>query len=90
MADAESSTLVFKDQAGEYYLLPQETLERGRVPAERKAEVEHLVAESHDVSGYNFGAVASLSLAAGFVVYCPSPPPPDPRAPRADRLAKGV
>jgi len=46
-------------------------------------------AAQDDVSGYTFGTIAPLSLGAGFVVYCPSPPPPDPRAPRADRLAKG-
>lgn len=51
-ADAQSSTLVFKDQAGDYFFLPQEALERGRVPEEHRAEVERLVAERDDVSGH--------------------------------------
>jgi hypothetical protein len=52
MTNAEPATLVFKDQAGEYYLLPQGTLERGRVPAEHKAEVERLLREADDVQGH--------------------------------------
>jgi hypothetical protein len=43
-----------------------------------------------DVSGYQFGAVPSLSFGLGFVVNCPSPPPsPSPRGPVADQLSKG-
>ncbi|MGH2598397.1 MAG: hypothetical protein ACRDJ9_03315 [Dehalococcoidia bacterium] len=54
MTNEQTSTLVFKDQAGEYYLLPQATLERGRVPAEHKAEVERVLAEveGDDVQGH--------------------------------------
>jgi hypothetical protein len=52
MTNAQTGTLVFKDQAGEYYLVPQETLEQGRVPAEHKAQIEHLIAEQQDVQGY--------------------------------------
>jgi len=54
MENTEQATLVIKDQEGEYYLLPQAALESGRVPAEHKAEVERLLAESHDVSGHLF------------------------------------
>ncbi|MGH2587246.1 MAG: hypothetical protein ACRDJE_20210, partial [Dehalococcoidia bacterium] len=44
-----------------------------------------------DVSGYAFGTTAPLSFGTGFVVYCPVPPPSDPRpvAPRPDRLSHG-
>jgi len=48
MTNAETHVLIFKDQTGDYYLLPQETLERGRVPADHRAEVERLVAEAED------------------------------------------
>jgi hypothetical protein len=42
-----------------------------------------------DVSGYSFGAVPSLSFGVGFVVPCPTPPPPSgPRGPVADQLSK--
>jgi hypothetical protein len=47
MTATQDSTLVFKDQAGDYYLVPQGMLEQGRVPAERRAEVERLVAEGN-------------------------------------------
>lgn len=46
--DAEVRTLVFKDGEGGYFLLPRTTLEQGRVPDERKREVERLIVESQD------------------------------------------
>ncbi|MGH2598396.1 MAG: hypothetical protein ACRDJ9_03310 [Dehalococcoidia bacterium] len=54
MTDTETRTLVLKNEAGDYFLLRQEVLERGRVPEEHKAEVERLVAEAQgdDVSGH--------------------------------------
>jgi hypothetical protein len=52
MTSAETHVLIFKDQAGEYYLLPPEALERGRVPAEVKAELERRISGSDDVVGY--------------------------------------
>ena len=63
--------LLFTDYAGNYYLVPTETFAQGRVPAERKAEIEQALHE-HDVTGYNpllvgmavgFGAGAVASLA---------------------------
>jgi len=48
MTTEQDTTLVFKDAAGEYYLLPLATLRRGQVPAERKAELERLIAEHQD------------------------------------------
>jgi hypothetical protein len=59
-------TVIFKDQAGDYYLIPQGTLERGRVPAGHRADVERLVAEStvagqDDTQGYFIPA---------FLIYC--------------------
>jgi len=47
-------TLVLKDAAGDYFLVPQEMLERGRVPAEHNAEVEQLLtgAGGDDVQGF--------------------------------------
>ncbi|MGH2587104.1 MAG: hypothetical protein ACRDJE_19500 [Dehalococcoidia bacterium] len=46
MTTEEKNVFVFKDQAGEYYLLPQETLKQGRVPEEHKAELEQIMAEA--------------------------------------------
>ena len=71
MTTTTSSTLVLKNQAGDYFLLPQEVLERGRVPDERKAEVEQQVAgaevfaliDREDVQGY-------LAPLAGWVIGC--------------------
>jgi hypothetical protein len=57
MTQAPTGTLVFKDQAGEYYLVPMETLEHGRVPEEHKAEIERLIAEQQDVQGYMWHAL---------------------------------
>jgi hypothetical protein len=51
MTTTQATTLVLKDQAGEYYLLPEDALEQCRVLGERKAEIERLVDES-DVSGH--------------------------------------
>ena len=53
MTNAPTSMLVLKNEAGDYFLIPQETVERSRVPAEHTAEVERLLAEADgDVSGY--------------------------------------
>lgn len=57
--------MVFKDQAGGYYLVPRETLEQGRVPAERTAELERLIAEQpDDVHGHaaQFGVLVVCAL----------------------------
>ncbi len=51
--DVKTIVLVLQDGAGNYFLLPLEVLERGRVPEEQNAEVERLLAEADaDVSGY--------------------------------------
>jgi len=68
MTNAETGTLVLKNQAGDYFLVPQETLERGRVPAEHTAEVEEAIAGGQggtggdDVEGY------ALVFIVGFVI----------------------
>ena len=52
-ANEQTGTLVFKSQAGDYYLVSQETLERGRVAEEHTAEVERLISErDEDVRGH--------------------------------------
>lgn len=70
MTTTRGNTLVFKDQARDYYLLPRETLAQGRVPAERTAEVERLVAETtaaerDDTQGYFIPAFLVYCAAAG-------------------------
>jgi hypothetical protein len=46
MITEQTDTLVLKDATGDYYLVPQQLVERGRVPAEHTAELEHLVAQT--------------------------------------------
>jgi hypothetical protein len=53
--------LVIKDQAGDYFLLPKELIERSRVPDEHKAEIERLASESEEVTGY-FTALYNLAV----------------------------
>jgi hypothetical protein len=53
MTDEQTRTLVFTNEAGDYFLLSQASIERGRVPEEHKAEIDGLIAEAGgDVSGY--------------------------------------
>ena len=69
-----ADSLVFADHDQNYYLIPVEAFERGRVPAERKAEIEQAMRE-HEVTGYNplvavavgtaIGAVAGATIAVG-------------------------
>lgn len=61
MTAERAITLVFKNGAGQYYLLPQETLEQGRVPAEHTAELERFLSEvGSDVSGYMVSTTYNL------------------------------
>ncbi len=74
MTNAQTNTLVFKNDAGDYFLLPQEAFEQGRVPEEHKAELERLIAErgagGDDVQGYwlplLFAGVVLVGAAAGY------------------------
>ena len=54
MTTTPKDMLLLKDEAGDYYVLPQELLERGRVPAEQTAEAERAfaAAEAVDVAGH--------------------------------------
>jgi hypothetical protein len=69
MMNGQDATLVLKDQAGNYFLLPQASLERGRVAEEFRTTVEGLVAGSkacghstdEDVSGYSMVTVLALA-----------------------------
>lgn len=56
MTNGQHAVLLVKDDAGDYFLLPREVLERGRVPEERTAEIEQLLDET-DVSGYSARAL---------------------------------
>ena len=67
MTNEQTTTLVFKDQAGEYYLVSQATLEQGRVPAEQKAALEQLIAEQQeDVQGYILPILYGVAMTVGF------------------------
>ncbi|MGH2604555.1 MAG: hypothetical protein ACRDJ9_34845 [Dehalococcoidia bacterium] len=81
MTDTQIGMLVLQDNTGDYFLLPQTTLEQGRVPAEHKAAVERLLGEAKggDVSGHmavriekvvssvDTGADASLTPVSGLI-----------------------
>jgi hypothetical protein len=51
MTNTQTSTLVLKDATGAYFALPQEAVQRNRVPEEHTAEVERLLALQGDVQG---------------------------------------
>jgi len=56
-------SLVFTDHEQNYYVIPVEVFERGRVPADRKAEVERLMSEHRDdVSGHLVGVVVAMGI----------------------------
>jgi hypothetical protein len=60
-------SLVVTDRQGNYYLIPTESFERGRVPEERRAEIERAMQE-HEVIGYNpllIGAAVGAVVTAG-------------------------
>jgi hypothetical protein len=61
--DQQTNALVLKDQAGDYFLVPQAVVEQGRVPQERRAELEQIIAEGQDVQGY-IGPLAIVVVAA--------------------------
>lgn len=77
MTTDHSNMLVLKDPSGSYFIIPQETLERGRVPAEHTAEVEghFAAATAADVSGHAFmlglflGTILGGGSAIGALAY---------------------
>lgn len=64
MTNEQATTLVFRNEAGDYFLVPRATLEQGRVPQEQTAELEQAIAAAHseagggDVQGFIAPAVA--------------------------------
>lgn len=71
MADTQTSALVVQDGEGAYFLVSRATLEQGRVPDERRAEVERLIAENageasaggDDVRGHAVPVIGLIILA---------------------------
>lgn len=49
MANDERDVMLFGDAEGNYYLLPRDVVEAGRVPEEQKPQVQELIG---DVSGH--------------------------------------
>jgi hypothetical protein len=66
MTNEQTVTLVLKDGAGTYFLVPQAVLEHGRVPAEHVAELEQLIAaggpDGDDVQGHLYGLVVAVGV----------------------------
>jgi hypothetical protein len=56
MTNESQAALVLRDADDHYYLLDQATMEGARVPAERKAEIDRLLAD--DVAGFR-GVITS-------------------------------
>lgn len=52
MTSAPIDTLVVKDGEGNYFLVPLEALERGRVSETYRAAVEEAIAKQEDVRGH--------------------------------------
>ncbi|MGH2603994.1 MAG: hypothetical protein ACRDJ9_31995 [Dehalococcoidia bacterium] len=63
MTNAQTTVLVLKDQAGTYFVLPPEALERWRLPEEHTAEIERLIAEQEDVQGHLIPLIIGLTVA---------------------------
>jgi hypothetical protein len=59
MMNIESDTLIVGDAAGDYFLVPRAVLEQGRVPEERRAEIERLLADA-DTAGYFIGVFGAM------------------------------
>lgn len=71
-ANTEIGTLVLKDQAGDYILLSEATLEECRVPEEHKAQIEQLISGQHDVQGYLWHALftpLAVLTVGGVLIY---------------------
>ncbi|HLZ31401.1 MAG TPA: hypothetical protein VKV73_29135 [Chloroflexota bacterium] len=51
MTASQSKAMVLRDAMGDYYVLPLDVVERARVPAERRAELEAAI-DSGEVAGY--------------------------------------
>jgi len=78
MTETADAMLILSDQAGNYYLLPRETVERARVPEEQNAAIERALARE-DVAGFGVimeerpapltvGVLSGLAV-RGFVIY---------------------
>ena len=60
-------SIVFTDHDRNYYVIPAETFERGRVPTARSAEIEELLRD-REVVGHNpFAVGAGVALAGAAV-----------------------
>lgn len=54
MTTTQKDALILKNQAGDYFVLPLELIERGRIAADHRSEIDHLFATSqaHDTAGH--------------------------------------
>ncbi len=68
MTDNQTFALILKNQEGDYFVLPQELVEQRRVPEERRAEIEQLLAEQPDTQGHFFWIPFFVALAGGSAI----------------------
>lgn len=68
MTTEQTGMLVLKNATGDYVVLPQQVLEKGRVPAGRRAEVEQAIVAAqggdgeNDVQGHAYGVAAVFTV----------------------------
>lgn len=68
MTTEQTGMLVLKNATGDYFVLPQQELEKGRVPAERRAAVEQAISAAqggdgeNDVQGHAYGVAAVFTV----------------------------
>jgi len=75
MTTEQIDAMVFKDQAGEYFVMPQAVLERGRVPVEAKAAIgarfpalQAIGANDRDVQGHVAPIVVDVAISVGALI----------------------
>jgi hypothetical protein len=72
MSETREGFMVFKNEAGDYFLVPLATLAEGRVAEEHKAAVEQAVesaqsgAGENDAQGFILPALAVIAFGVGF------------------------
>ncbi len=84
MAKGDKHVVVLRDDAGQTYLLDDQTLEQSRVPTERSGEVDQVLKDSHymlkkDMSGGNSNQLALEKVVAAYVAALPAKSQPDDR-----------
>jgi hypothetical protein len=57
MTESQNTIVILKNEAGDYFLVPQATVEQGRVTEGQKVELEWLIGEQEDARGHMLHAL---------------------------------